>query len=143
MSSNSQNAHHIAHVGHDAGEVEMNQLTRFQHLEKMVKLIATHVCLRQDSDLICSAAVDGSNPDWSPDNYQYHDNITRVVSEPPPPQKRKNTDHPLCSENDDRVAERDSIFFCPPEMFNVDDSVTEYVSLSRRSRKVLSLRLPC
>ena len=66
MSSDNQDAHHIAHVGQDAGEAEMNQLSQFQHLEKMVKLIATHVGLGQDSDPICSDADNGSNPDWSP-----------------------------------------------------------------------------
>ena len=62
-SSNNQDARHVAHVGHDAGEAEMNKLSRFQHLEKMVKLIGTHVGPGQDSDLLCSNADDGSNSD--------------------------------------------------------------------------------
>ena len=48
MSSNSQDAHNVAHVVHDTGEAEMKQLSLFQHLEKMVKLIATQVGLGQD-----------------------------------------------------------------------------------------------
>ena len=63
----------------------MNQLSRFQHLEKMVKLIATHVGLGQDSDPICSDTDDGSDPDWSPDDNQSHDDITGVVPDPSPP----------------------------------------------------------
>ena len=129
MSSNSQDARHVAHVGHNTGEAEMNQLYRFQHLEKMVNLTATHVDLGQDNDPICSDADNGSDPDWSPDDEQDHDD----VPEPPPPQKRRKTDHPLCSWNDDHVVERDGIFFRPPdtkpETFHVDDiNVAEYVS---------------
>ena len=79
-----------------------------------------------------SGCNDGSDPDWSPDYDQDHDDITGVIYEPPPPQKRRKTDDPLCSENDDRVAERDAILFHPPDTkldtFNVDDSVAEYVS---------------
>ena len=67
MSSDNQDACHIAHVGQDSEEAETNQLSRFQHLEKMVKLIAPHVGLGQDSDPICSDADDGSDSDWSPD----------------------------------------------------------------------------
>ena len=154
-SSSSQDAHPVAHVGHDAGEAEMNQLSRFQHLEKMGKLNATHVGLEQESGPICSDTDDGSDPDWSPDNDQNYDNITGAVSEPPPPQKRRQTDDPLCSENNNCIAERDGIFFRPPDtkpdMLAIDDSVTEYVVVirSRRLRKVLriqiliSSRLPC
>ena len=38
------------------------------------------------------------------------------------------TGDPLCFENDDHVTKRDGIFFRPPDMFDVDDSVAEYVS---------------
>ena len=101
------------HVGHDTGEAEMDQLSRFQHLEKMVRLIATHVGLDQDIDPICSDANSGSDPDWSPDDDQDHVDITGVILEPRPPQKRRRVDDSLCSENADCVAERDGIFFCP------------------------------
>ena len=110
MSSNSQDACHVAHIGHDADEAETYQLSRFQHLERMVKLIATHVGLGQDNDSICSDADDGSDPNWSPDDDQDHDDITGVVLEPRPPQKRRKIDDPLCSENADRIAESDGIF---------------------------------
>ena len=63
MSSNSQDACHIAHVGHDTGEAEMKQLSRFQHLEKMVKLIAMHVDLGPNSDPVCSDVDNGSDVD--------------------------------------------------------------------------------
>ena len=132
MSLNSQDTHHVAHVGRDTGEAEMNQLSRFQYLEKMVKLIATHVGLGQNSDPICSDADEGSDSDWSPDDDQDHVNVAGDAHEPPPPQKRRKTDDPLYSENEDRVAERDGIFFRPldtkPDTFDVDDSVAEYVS---------------
>ena len=101
----------------------------------MVKLIAMHVGLGKESGPLCSDTDDGSDPDWSPDDDQNHDDITGVVPDPPPTQKRRETDDPLCSENDDCVAERDGIFFHPPppldtkpDTFDVDDSVTEYVS---------------
>ena len=86
-SSKSQDAHHVVHIGNDTGEVEMNQLSRFQHLEKMVKLIATHLNLGKDSDPICLDVNDGSDPDWSPDDDQDHDNVGEDTPEPPPPQK--------------------------------------------------------
>ena len=112
MSSNSQDARHVAHVGHDAEEAEINQLSRFQHLEKMVKLIATHVGQRQNSDPICSDADDGSDPDWSPDDDQDHDDIAGGTPDPPPLQKRRKTDDPLCSENEDRVVlPREKVYF--------------------------------
>ena len=88
-SSNSQDARHVAHVGHDAGEAEMNQLSRFQHLENIMKLTDTHVGLGQDSELICSDTDDGSDPDWSPDDDQNHKDITGAVREPPPLKKRR------------------------------------------------------
>ena len=44
----------------------------------------------------------------------------------------RKVDDPLCSKSDDCVAEKDGIFFCPPDaklgMFDVDDGITEYVS---------------
>ena len=128
LSSNSQDARHVAHIGHDAEEAEMNQLSRFQHLEKMVKLIATHIGLGQNSDPICSDANDGSDPDWSPDDDQDYVDVVGDAPEPPSHQKRRKTNDPLCSENKHHVAERDSIFFHPLDMFDVDDSVTQYVS---------------
>ena len=97
-----------------------------------MRLIAMHVGLRQNNDPICSDTNDGSDPDWSPDDDQNHDSITGVIPEPPPPQKRRKTDDLLCSKNGDHVAERDGIFFRPPDTkpdtFDVDDSVAEYVS---------------
>ena len=163
LSSSSRDACHVAHVGHDTGEAEMNHLSRFQHLKKMVKLTAMHLGLEQDSNPICSDTNDGSNPDWPPDDDQNHDDITRVVPQPPPPQKRRETDDPLCSENNDRVAKGYGIFFHPldtkPDTINVDDSVAEYVSnylystISDDSFKTIKestknpninfLRLPC
>ena len=135
MSLNSQDTHHVAHVahvGHDTGEAEMNQLSRFQYLEKMVKRIATHVGLGQNSDPICSDADEGSDSDWSPDDDQDHVDVAGDAPEPRPLQKRRETDDPLYSENGDCVAERDGIFFrlldTKPDTFDVDDSVTEYVS---------------
>ena len=94
MSSDNQDARHVAHVGQDAGDAETNQLSRFRHLERMVKLIATHVglSLGQDSDPICLDANDGSDPDWSPDpddDDQDHVDITEVIPDPRPPQKRR------------------------------------------------------
>ena len=56
-------------------EAEMNQLSQFQHLEKMVKLIAMHVGLGQDSNPICSDSDDGSNPNWPPDDNQNNDDL--------------------------------------------------------------------
>ena len=135
MSSDNQDARHVAHVGQDAGDAETNQLSRFQHLERMVKLIATHVGLGQDSDPICSGADDGSDPDWSPDpddDDQDHVGITGVIPDPRPPRKRWKVDDTLCSRSDDRVAEEDGIFFRPqdakPDTFDVDDGIAEYVS---------------
>ena len=88
--------------------------------------------LGQDSDPICSDADNGSNPDWPPDDDQAHDDFTGVIPEPRPPQKRRKADDPLRSENDDRIAENDGIFFHPldtkSDTFNVDDIVAEYVS---------------
>ena len=68
--------------------------------------------LSQDSDPICSDANDGSHPDWSPDPDGDHDHvdITGVIPDPRPPQKRRKVDDPLCSKSDDRVAEKDGIF---------------------------------
>ena len=108
--------HHIAYVDQDTGEAEMNQFNRFQHLEKMVKLIATHVGLGQDSDPICSDADYGSDPDWSPDPDDDRDDvdITGVIPNLQPPQKRRKVDDPLCSKSDDRVAEKDGISPPPP-----------------------------
>ena len=130
-SSNSQDVCQIVHVGHDTGEAEMNQLSRFQHLE-MVKLIAMHVGIGQNSDPVCSDADDGSNPDWSPDDGQDQDDVAGDTPEPPLPQERRKTHDPLCSENEDGVAERSGIFLRPLgtklATFDVDDSVTEYVS---------------
>ena len=134
MSSDNQDARHVAHVGQDAGEAETNQFSRFQHLEKMVKLTATHVGLSQDSDPICSDADDGSDPDWSPNPNDDHGHvdITGVIPDPRPPQKRRKVDDPLCSKSDDRVAEKDGIFFrlqdAIPDTFDVDDGIAEYVS---------------
>ena len=132
MGLNRQHACHVAHIGNDTGEAEINQLSRFQHLEKMVKLTAMHVGLRQDSDPICSDADDGSDPDWSLEDDQDHYNVAGDAPEPPHPQKRRKTDDPLCSERDNHVADRDGIFFRPPDtkvdMFDVDDYVAEYVS---------------
>ena len=88
----------------------MNQLSRIQHLERMVKLIAMHVGQGQNSDPICSDADNGSNPDWSPDDDQDHVDIAADASEPPLPQKQGKTDDPLCSENRGSVAERRYIF---------------------------------
>ena len=91
-----------------------------------------HVGLEQNNDPIYSDADDGSDPDWSPDVDQNHNDVVGDAPEPPPPQKRRKTDDPLCSENEDRVAERDCIFFRPrdtkPDTFDVDDSVAKYVS---------------
>ena len=87
MSSNSKDALQVSHIHHYAREAKMNQLSRFQHLEKMVKLIATHMGLGQDSDPICSDVDNGSDPDWSPDDDQDHDDIAGDVPEPLPPQK--------------------------------------------------------
>ena len=53
----------------------------------MVKLIATHVGLGQDSDPICSDVDDGSDPDWSPDDDQDQDDVVGDAPEPLPPQK--------------------------------------------------------
>ena len=94
--SNGQDACHVAHVGHDAGEAEMEQPSRFQHLKKMVKLTATHVGQGQDSDRICSDTNNGSELDWSLDDDQNHDDITGVIPEPTPPQKQRKTDDLLC-----------------------------------------------
>ena len=69
-----------------------------------------HVGLEQNNDPIYSDADDGSDPDWSPDVDQNHNDVVGDAPEPPPPQKRRKTDDPLCSENEDRVAERDCIF---------------------------------
>ena len=113
MSSDNHYARHVAHIGHDAGEAETNQLSRFQHLEKMAKLTATHLDLGQDTDPICLDADDGSDPDWSPDDDQDHVDITGVIPPPRPPQKLRKVDDPLCSENADYVDERDGIFFRP------------------------------
>ena len=135
MSSDNQDACHVTHVGQDAGNAETNQLSQFQHLERMVKLIATHVGLGQDSDLICLDADDGSDPDWSPDpddDDQDHVDITGVILDPQPPQKRRKVDDALCSKSDDRVTKEDGIFFHPPDakldMFDIDDGIAEYVS---------------
>ena len=134
-SSDNQDAHHVVHVGQDAGDAETNQLSRFQHLERMVELIATHVGLGQDSDPICSDADDGSDPDWSPDpddDNQDHVGITGVIRNPRSPQKRRKVDDALRSKSDDRVAKEDGIFFRPPyakpDTFDVDDGIAEYVS---------------
>ena len=97
-----------------------------------MKLITTHVGLGQDSDRICSDANDGFDSDWSPDDDQDCVDVAGDTSEPPPPQKRRKTDDSFCSENDDRVAERDGIFSRlpdnKPDTFDVDDGVAEYVS---------------
>ena len=137
MGSDNQDACHVAHIGQDAGDAETNQLSRFRHLERMVKLIATHVglSLGQDSDPICLDANDGFDPDWSPDpddDDQDHVNITEVIPDPRPPQNRRKVDDALCSKGDVRVAEEDGIFFYPPDakpdMFVVDGGIAEYVS---------------
>ena len=93
-SSSSQDACHVAHVDHGAGEAEMNQLSRFQNLEKMVKLTATNVGLEQNSDRICLDTDDNSDPDWSPDDDQDHDDVAGDAPEPATPQKRSKTDDP-------------------------------------------------
>ena len=90
----------------------MNQLSQFQHLKKMVKLIATHVGLGQNSDPICSDADDGSNPGWSPDYDKDNVDIAGDALEPPPPQKRRKIEDPLCSENEDCVA-YEMVYFPP------------------------------
>ena len=76
----------------------------------MVKLIAMHKGLGQNSDPIGSDADDGSNPDWSPDDDQDHVDIARDAPEPPPPEKRRETDDPLCSENE-TVLPREMVYF--------------------------------
>ena len=87
MSSDNQDARHVAQIGQDTSDAETNQLSQFRHLERMVKLIATHVGLGlgQDSDPICSDADDGSDLDWSPDpddDDQDHVDITEVIPDP-------------------------------------------------------------
>ena len=102
-----------------------------------MKLIATHVglSLDQESDPICSDANDGSDPDWSPDpddDDQDHVDITGVIPDPRPPQKRRKIDDALCSKSDDHVAEEDGIFFrlpaAKPDTFDIDGGIAEYVS---------------
>ena len=63
-------------------EAEMNQLSRFQHLAKMMKLIATHVGLGQDSDPFVQMLTMVSDPDWSPEDDQDHDDIAGDASDP-------------------------------------------------------------
>ena len=127
MSSDNQDACHVAHIGHDAGEAETDQLSRFQHLEKMVKLIDTHVGLDQDSGPICSDADDGLDPYWSPDDDQDHVNITGVIPEPRPPQKRRKIDDPLCSEMPTMLP-RQMVYFSAPQTLNQTHSMLMIVS---------------
>ena len=77
--------------------------------------------LSQDSDPICSDANDGSHPDWSPDPDGDHDHvdITGVIPDPRPPQKRRKVDDPLCSKSDDRVAEKDGIFSVARTLYRI------------------------